>query len=317
MSSRYEPELPRTLPTEVVKVDGEEFTFTTYEGKNNTVLEQKEYEISKAPIQRIEEVRGVFDGTNTVFEKSVDYELSSDRERIVWLDAGVSPDPGTIFEVDYRSESVLGRYIEAHTDELDTVEKELNELQDAKFVDTASGTDLDEVGKIFGTLGRRLGRDDTEYRIFLKSVVQSFVSRGTKNDIKTALSAATDVPLADISINENFADNSYEVNILAATPITGSLVEQVSEIADPSGVEQSRTRFTIPADEMQINDAVNFSFGTSVDGGSLGSNDGVVVPPAEVVSDEQGVTGATSSSQTIVSWDKGSWDTMHWSKEHN
>jgi hypothetical protein len=313
MSSRFEPQLPEILPTEEVRVEDEGFIFTTYEDSSGSIIEKTEYLLEKAPIQRIESVSGILDDGAIEFEQGVDYELSHDQEELAWLDGGDHPDPGSTFYVTYRSESIMGRYIRSHTDELDEVEQDLERLIEAKFVDKAEGQELDRIGDIFGTLGRRLGRDDDEYRIYLKSIVQSFVSRGTKNDIKTALSAATDVPLEDIQINEDFENTEYEVNILAATPITGSLVEVVSEIADPSGVEQSRTRLTIPADEVAINDSADFSFGTPVDGGSLGSTDATnVVPPAARTTDTTGSNETVAISQTTVSWDKGSWESMNW-----
>jgi len=144
------------------------------------------------------------------------------------------------------------------------IEDELNAIIQGKFVDSAEGQELDEIGKIFGVLGKRSGRNDTQYRIYLKSVVQSFVSRGTVNGIKLAISAATDVPIDDITIDEDFDDNSYEVIVIPQTPVDGNLLEQVAEIADPSGVEQSLTRFTPEPDEMQANDIVSFTEGQNI-----------------------------------------------------
>jgi len=183
---------------------------------------------------------------------------------IDWDQGGDTPDAGTIFSVTYRAISLISRYIENSDEELSSVEDELDEIIKAKFIDNATGEELDNIGATFGQIGKRSGRNDTQYRIYLKSVVQSFVSRGTISGIKAAISAATDFPLEDIQINEDFDTNSYEVQVVAATPITGSLLEEVSQIADPSGVEQTRTRFTIPEEELEVDDAVDISEGQPI-----------------------------------------------------
>ena len=195
---------------------------------------------------------------------TVTYDVVFEDAVIDWDQGGDEPDAGTIFSVTYRAVSLISRYIENSSDELKTVEDELDEIIKAKFIDNATGDELDNIGATFGQIGKRSGRNDTQYRIYLKSVVQSFVSRGTISGIKAAISAATDVPLENIQINEDFTTNSYEVQVVAATPITGSLLEEVSQIADPSGVDQTRTRFQIPADEMAVDDAVSLTEGQNI-----------------------------------------------------
>lgn len=196
---------------------------------------------------------------------TVAYDVTFEDAVIDWEQGGRTPDAGTIFSVTYRATSLISRYIEESDRELNNVEDELDEIIRSKFIDNATGEELDNIGAAFGQIGKRAGRNDTQYRIYLKSVVQSFVSRGTVSGIKAAISAATDVPLEDIQINEDFDTNTYEVQIVAATPITGSLLEEVSEIADPSGVGQTRTRFTLPADETAVSDAVSFTEGQLIE----------------------------------------------------
>jgi len=173
------------------------------------------------------------------------YEVTFPSSVLQWQTDGENlPQANSLFYVTYRADSIISRYLDAHEDELDDVEDALQEVINNKFVDSASGDGLDELGKLFGpTIGKRRGRSDAQYRIYLKSVVQSFVSRGTVNGIKLAISAATEVPLEDIVINEDFEQVQYEVQVQAATPVTVELLEEVAEIADPSGVDQVRTRF--------------------------------------------------------------------------
>ena len=284
---------------------------------------------------------------------TVEYNVVFEDSVIDWDQGGKTPDAGTIFSVTYRAISLISRYIENSTEELNSVEDELDEIIKAKFIDNATKDELDNIGETFGQIGNRSGRNDTQYRIYLKSVVQSFVSRGTVSGIKAAVSAATDVPIEDIQINEDFSTNSYEVQVLAATPITGSVLEEVSQIADPSGVEQTRTRFIIPAENTQIDETIeitegqqitdelsvsditdNFTQGTfenillddliaidpnkfAASDESVSNDENSIDANLTAISDQSSSIDATNTSQTNVTWDQGSWDDMNWATEHN
>lgn len=197
---------------------------------------------------------------------TVIYDVTFPTSVLQWqTDGNNLPQASSIFYVTYRAESVISRYLDAHEDELDDVEGALQEVINNKFVDSASGEALDELGKLFGpTIGKRRGRSDQQYRIYLKSIVQSFVSRGTVNGIKLAISAATEVPLDDIVINEDFEDVEYEVQVQASTPVTVELLEEVAEIADPSGVDQVRTRFVTDPDETGVDEFLDITEGQQI-----------------------------------------------------
>ena len=196
---------------------------------------------------------------------TVSYENTFEDSVIRWDPSETTPAAGSYFYVTYRADkSLINRYTESGTEQFARIEDKLDDIVQAKFIDQAEGDELNKLGDIFGVLGKRRGRNDTQYRIYLKSIVQSFISRGTVNGIKLAISAATDVPLEDITVNEDFEENEYEVQIIAATPITGSLLESVAQIADPSGVALNLTRFKLPADETVINDFVSFTEGQQI-----------------------------------------------------
>lgn len=194
---------------------------------------------------------------------TVVYDVTFPSSVLQWQqDANNLPKAGSIFYVTYRADSIISRYLDAHEDQLDKVDEALERAINNKFVDSADGESLDELGKLFGpTIGKRRGRTDEQYRIYLKSAVQSFVSRGTVNGIKLAISAATDVPIDDIEINEDFENVEYEVLVQAATPVTVELLEEVAEVADPSGVNQIRTRFLTDPDDTVIDDFASFTEG--------------------------------------------------------
>lgn len=228
---------------------------------------------------------------------TVSYDVTFPSSVLQWqTDGNNLPQANSTFYVTYRADSIISRYQDAHEDSLDSVEEALQEVINNKFVDQSSGEALDELGKLFGpTIGKRRGRNDQQYRIYLKSIVQSFVSRGTVNGIKLAISTATEVPFDDIVINENFEDVEYEVQIQAATPVIVELLEEVAEIADPSGVDQVRTRFIVDPDEMVVRDQLSITEGNQI------SEDMAVADVVAVndnkfgpITDEIGVADATA-----------------------
>lgn len=332
----YKPQFPEIFPESEIKVKDEEHRYETFEGDSfDPVIEEKEYTLDKAPVDAIVEVTGILSGATYEFEQGSDYVLSDNNEDIVWQDDGNRPDAGSKFYVTYRCDSILSRYIESSGDELDKVDDELQELIKSKFVDHAAGNDLDEIGKLFGFLGGRNGRTDKQYRIYLKSVVQSFVSRGTVNGIKLAISAATDVPVDDISINENFQDNEYEIVVIPNNDVTGSVIEQVAEIADPSGVYLSVTRFLIDEDivtiddsssrkvskkeeeEMFVTDSFNTTsrtrFETILLEDDNNTNENKFLSSDQSSSDD----AVTKTKEESVYWDENDWNSFNWAAEHN
>lgn len=264
--SDFRPELPDVFPQNGIKVVEEPHTYRTYEGDSfEPVIEEREYTLDKAPIDEIVKIEGVASGKSITFEEGTDYVLSNENEDVVWQDDPASrPDAGSTFYVTYRCDSIISRYLGTAEEEFHTIDHKIEDTINSKFVDKAEGQDLDELGKVFGVLGKRRGRTDLQYRIYLKSVVQSFVSRGTVTGIKLAVSAATDVPIADISINEDFENNEYEVEVIPNNPVSGNIIEEVAEIADPSGVELLLTRFSPEPDEMVVDDRRSFTLGELV-----------------------------------------------------
>jgi len=196
-----------------------------------------EYTLNKAPVGNIIEVTGTLNGSSHTFVEGTDYELSPDDEEIVWKESGDVPDENTEFTVEYMSQSVMSRYVDVSQDEIDTVEDRIDKAIKAKFVDQATTKQLDELGDLFGDIGKRRGRNNTEYRRFLKSTVDSVTSRGTREGIKLAVAAVADVPVDEIIITEDFNNNSYTVAIDADASFNSNDVSLAAETSDPSGVE--------------------------------------------------------------------------------
>lgn len=80
----------------------------------------------------------------------------------------------------------------------------LRDAIDSYQLPHATGGDLDEIGKDFGRLGRRRGRDDRAYRQFLSSIVRAFEGRGTVRDVKFAVGLGIGRGRDDVRIDETF-----------------------------------------------------------------------------------------------------------------
>jgi len=290
---------------------------------------------------------------------TVSYDATFVNSELRWLESGDNlPRANSTFFVTYVAESVLSRYLDAYEKEFDSLQDAIDTGVSNKFIDTADSDSLNELGELFGSvIGKRRGRNDEQYRVYLKSVVQSFISRGTKSGIKLAISAATDVPIGDIEIRENFQQNSYEVVVLPNTAVTVSLIENVSEIADPSGVEQVLTRFPIDEEEVNVDDRTIVREPVEADPDSVSAEDNALVDDNKNTLDEQvtsddiaRVNGdllstleeflsadaavidgnlstivegsvvqdlATEPIIRPVTWNGGDWETLHWAVEHN
>jgi len=253
--------LPDFFPQQNLVVEQEQHLFNVFQQDYSTEP-QIRYQLNKAPVDEIIRVTGTYEGSTIEFTKGEDYTLSTDNTEIVWDESNRIPAAGTTFFVTYESDSILKRYLLAANDENEVTQEAIVESINSKFIETASGDDLDRIGAIFGEIvGARRGRTDGDYRAYLQSVVQSFVSRGTVPGLKLAISAATGVPTEDITIEENFENNEYQISVIPQTPVTGTTIEEIAEIADPSGVKQIRTRFTPQPDEIKINDIVSLTEG--------------------------------------------------------
>lgn len=121
---------------------------------------------STKKVYDILQVEGTLDGTKHTFTQNIDYTLfDSDSDgyfdQISWAVAGDDPDDGTKFYVDYRyviqasgltdfSAGSLTRtiFIEAPSLMLYDLWRSLNDVAKNSFIDSASGRELDELGRI-------------------------------------------------------------------------------------------------------------------------------------------------------------------------
>jgi len=307
------PRLPSIVPDGRVNVIGERHTYTVFETSAGPEA-QKTYDLNKAPVESILRVTGTSGGDSTIFVAEADFTLSADGNQLVWEDDPANePDPGSIFFVNYTTDSIISRYLDASEEQFDVVISKVDESLSSKLVDSATGDDLDEIGKLFGPIiGRRAARSDEQYRVYLKSIVQSFISRGTIGGVKGAIAAATIVGPEDISVQEFFDDNEFSVSISLEAEaeftnvITGSVIEDVADLAAPSGVRLRLVKFAPEdaqediaiIDSTEVIDALNTSDSMSVNdvGLDIDANQ-TTVTDTQFVADQT----FTDANQTVVS----------------
>lgn len=139
---------------------------------------------------------------------------------------------------DRNEGSVRELFHDAHTQELINVDGKLEDVKDSYQINHATGRELDEIGKRFGLLGNRLGRNDEQYKAYLKSIVSAYKGRGTVDGIKIAVGSSVELQPEKVNIDEDFEQNSYSLSLTGDwfQHRAGTIIN-VAEIADPAAVE--------------------------------------------------------------------------------
>lgn len=133
--------------------------------------------------------------------------------------------------------SVFRRYIDAHDEQLTKFDAEISNVVASHYIETAEGADLDRIGKLFGQLGQRSGRDDGAYRSYLKSIVQSFSGRGTVPGIRFAVSGAIGKPPENVEVIEHFDTLENTIYIDDWNEHSNDTIITVFNLAKPSVVQ--------------------------------------------------------------------------------
>ena len=119
--------------------------------------------LEQPPATALVSAWGARDGRPHAFRNGVDFVLSDDGTAIVWPAEGAEyPDPGTLVQVSYRPEgarsaltdvnvgSVARTLLETTAYEMARLYAMLEAVYDAAFVDTATGSSLDNVVALLG-----------------------------------------------------------------------------------------------------------------------------------------------------------------------
>jgi hypothetical protein len=131
-----------------------------------------QHDLQRPPVADVVSVYGSRDGQPHLFRKDVDYELL-DARTIRWMGEAELPDEGTLIQVNYRPEaassvltdlhagSVVRTLSESISLELAGLYAQLEAVYQSGFVDTATGSSLDNVVALLGieriTGGRAVG----------------------------------------------------------------------------------------------------------------------------------------------------------------
>lgn len=162
------------------------------------------------------------------------YSVGSERIRSFIESSIVSKFPEI---VNKDPDSVLRRYLDAHDEELEEFETDLNAVSDSNKVDLAFNEDIEHVGAIFGQIGRRRGRNDTNYKNYLQSIVESFSGRGTKPGIKFAIAGGLNTESENIEIIEHFDTLENSLVIKDWNAHRNETVVTLFNLAKPSVVQ--------------------------------------------------------------------------------
>jgi len=120
---------------------------------------QTSYGLVDPSATKIVKIDGLSDGQEITFREDVDYRLNEGR--VQWTPGGKKPDEDTAFEVNYsigeeraitdaNPGSVVRTIVEAMSREIDYMYAQLEQVYEAGFIDTATGSSLDLVASILG-----------------------------------------------------------------------------------------------------------------------------------------------------------------------
>lgn len=237
--------LPDIIPEGGIIVDAEQHTFRQYKYEDGSTEFEDEYTLRKSPAISVKEIFGTVNGDDYTFNKGVDYNVVENTNAagttetvISWELNETTPDIDTPFYVQYTCNSVISRYIDSNEEELEAVDTKVEDVIDSRQVENAEGVELDKIGKLFNALGERRGRQDPEYRTYLQTVLQNFKGRGRVKDITFAVAGGVKTDPSNVSLNENFQDNEYQVVIGQNwNPHKTGFIRELAELTDPSGVD--------------------------------------------------------------------------------
>lgn len=199
------------------------------------------YTLDKAPFEELRSVRAVVNNIEREFDigsdvTAVDTNGDTELDSIEFTNPEFVPDVGTTATVEYVSTPLIVRYTEAYDTVVAESVNKLDDAQDALFIDTATGQELDLIGSVFAEIGERQARSDAEYRSYLKSIVNAFTANGTVEDIVFAVVQGSDATESEVTVKEYPSEQAIEVLLNTAGTVTDSL-NVLIDISKPSGVK--------------------------------------------------------------------------------
>lgn len=219
--------------------------------------------LENPPVDTIISVYGMRNNQSHQFVKDTDYEL--DNNKLVWLEEGNTPDRGSVFHVNYRTQgasspfndlhvgSVLRTLSESFSMEMAGLYAQADAVYKAGFVDTAEGTSLEKVVSLLGINRIKAGRNTTKMKFsrVAGTVGDIYIPAGTRvaNDDAsvqyqtvesvTLLNGQNSVQVSARDMDDNI--DALEANslIILVKPIVG--IESVTNPNPSQVMEQDET----------------------------------------------------------------------------
>lgn len=244
------------------------------------------YTLSKAPVERLTEVTSTVDGQPYKYDIGTEVELrdadsDGDLDSIAFIDSDVYPDEGAAIDSLYVAESFFKRYTEPFSADLDALGDDLNAIQKSKYIELASGRQLDLIGRGFGDLGLRRNRNDDEYRDYLLTLIRAFDARGTINDITFVTAGLFRVDEEKVTVDEDYHESGFEVRVYDPdVRLDLNSVNELIRLSSPTGVELLSSVSLIQSHQLLVGGnvpAVNGGVHTIdlVSGSTMDSSDGL------------------------------------------
>lgn len=304
--------LPSYIPKSDIKIEQEHEFEELSESTPKTV-----YEIEKGPVKRLDEVVAIVSGSARELEIGSEVEIrdttgDGQYDSVALIDSDVLPDSGTSFQATYVAEPVISRYVGSFDDDLEELGDRIDESVFSKYIETASGKELDRIGAAFGDIGRRIGRNDDEYRSFLRSIVRTFDAIGTKSGIRFVAGAVLEIDPDLIEIEEDFEETAFTVRARHPNDsVSTSSLNDLIRTAAPTGVGvyEAPTLYTNTSVQIESDGSFVDPLGGSIgigSGGSfidpLGASIGIETIGFEQTSQELGLgSGSLGSDRTLSS----------------
>lgn len=193
--------------------------------------------------------------------------------------------------------SNVGKWIAGHQTEFDALDGDIDAVVDSRQIENATGTELDEIGALFGDIGKRRGRSDARYRQILLSLYGALISTGRAKDITASVSAATGVESESVSAPEDTANLEYDVVIEdwkrenAIGPI-----RDAAEIADASVVTLDAVKHKLSLLDDPLRDLWTLSSGSI----QLSDGDGALAQRVDEILVGDGTDASASGMQNTL-----------------
>lgn len=240
------------------------------------------------------------------FETTETIEVSSSSSSTFWGNAwdtinwALPPSQNTIStEAKIVAKGVGSEYnVEANTiTYLPETSPGVVSVNNQKPTDGGVTTDLDQIGELFGPLGERGERTDSQYKSYLQSIVPAFNGRGTVPSIKSVVSIGVSVDNSDVSIDEHFQDLEYTIVLSDWEKHAVSTVEELADLSDASVSKLRKTSYR-EYDVSQSSDEV-----------------AVTVESDSTNSDTAKVDDSVTTTKSNVQWNDGDWGSTKWAVE--